>query len=68
MLRDPLGLPTAWSIPFGIATLGAALALLLIAGSLAERLYLRNGFVRTGTSGCVRPGDPRVEYEMMRKL
>ncbi len=31
-LREPLGLPTAWSIPFGIAMLGGALALLLIAG------------------------------------
>jgi hypothetical protein len=31
-LRDPLGLPTAWSIPFGVAMLGGALALLLIAG------------------------------------
>ncbi|WP_328411167.1 hypothetical protein [Nocardia sp. NBC_00403] len=31
-LRDPLGLPTTWSIPFGIAMLGGALALLLIAG------------------------------------
>lgn len=31
-LRDPLGFPTSWSIPFGIAMLGGALALLLIAG------------------------------------
>lgn len=31
-LRDPLGLPTAWSIPFGVAMLGGALVLLLIAG------------------------------------
>lgn len=31
-LREPLGLPTAWSIPFGVAMLGGALALLLIAG------------------------------------
>ncbi|NKY50627.1 hypothetical protein [Nocardia vermiculata] len=31
-LREPLGLPTAWSIPFGAAMLGGALALLLIAG------------------------------------
>lgn len=35
---------------------------------VAERLYLRNGFVRTGESGLVRPGEPRVEYEMVRKL
>ncbi|WP_405162153.1 hypothetical protein OG203_38530 [Nocardia sp. NBC_01499] len=33
VLRDPLGLPTAWSIPFGVAMLGGALVLLLIAGS-----------------------------------
>ncbi|MBF6093558.1 hypothetical protein [Nocardia cyriacigeorgica] len=31
-LRDPLGLPTAWSIPFGVAMVGGGLALLLIAG------------------------------------
>ena len=31
-LRDPLGLPTAWSIPFGVAMLGGALVLLLGAG------------------------------------
>lgn len=31
-LSDPLGLPTAWSIPFGIAMLGGAAALALIAG------------------------------------
>ncbi|UAK32414.1 GNAT family N-acetyltransferase [Nocardia asteroides] len=30
----------------------------------AERLYLRNGFVRTGVSGPVAPGDPRWEFEM----
>ncbi|PXX57690.1 acetyltransferase (GNAT) family protein [Nocardia tenerifensis] len=35
---------------------------------VAERLYLRNGFVRTGVTGFVRPGDPRVEYEMVHKL
>ncbi|MBF6352015.1 MULTISPECIES: hypothetical protein [Nocardia] len=31
-LRDPLGLPTSWSIPFGVAMLGGGLVLLLIAG------------------------------------
>ncbi|MEV0298633.1 hypothetical protein [Nocardia sp. NPDC050710] len=31
-LSDPLGLPTTWSVPFGVAMLGGALALLLIAG------------------------------------
>ncbi|WP_280419246.1 hypothetical protein [Nocardia carnea] len=31
-LQDPLGLPAAWSIPFGVAMLGGALVLLLIAG------------------------------------
>ncbi|MFD4407198.1 hypothetical protein ACFWPH_30970 [Nocardia sp. NPDC058499] len=31
-LRDPLGLPTSWSIPLGVAMLGGALALLLLAG------------------------------------
>ncbi|MFC9896494.1 hypothetical protein ACFVMC_22640 [Nocardia sp. NPDC127579] len=32
VLREPLGLPTSWSIPFGVAMLGGATALLLIAG------------------------------------
>ncbi|GGL06043.1 hypothetical protein [Nocardia jinanensis] len=31
-LRDPLGVPTSWSVPFGVAMLGGALVLLLIAG------------------------------------
>lgn len=31
-LRDPLGLPTSWSIPFGVAMVGGGLVLLLIAG------------------------------------
>ncbi|MFI9403786.1 GNAT family N-acetyltransferase [Nocardia sp. NPDC052316] len=34
----------------------------------AERLYLRNGFVRTGVSAFVRPGEPTLEYEMVHKL
>ncbi|WP_378739132.1 GNAT family N-acetyltransferase [Nocardia brasiliensis] len=36
--------------------------------TVAERLYLRNGFVRTGVSGPVRPGDPRLECEMVHNL
>ncbi|MEU7140809.1 GNAT family N-acetyltransferase [Nocardia sp. NPDC046473] len=36
--------------------------------AVAERLYLRNGFVRTGMSGLVRPDESRVEFEMVRKL
>lgn len=32
----------------------------------AERLYARNGFVRTGASQDVRPGE--LEYEMARRL
>ncbi|MET8681883.1 hypothetical protein ABZW18_30970 [Streptomyces sp. NPDC004647] len=31
-LSDPLGLPTTWSVPFGIAMLGGAAALGLIVG------------------------------------
>jgi hypothetical protein len=31
-LSGPLGLPTAWSIPFGVAMVGGGIALLLIAG------------------------------------
>lgn len=32
----------------------------------AERLYIRNGFVRTGAAKDVRPG--HLEYEMSREL
>ncbi|WP_067833928.1 hypothetical protein [Nocardia lijiangensis] len=31
ILSEPLGLPTTWSIPFGVAMLGGAAALLLLA-------------------------------------
>lgn len=31
-LRDPLGLPTSWSLPFGVAMVGGGLVLLLVAG------------------------------------
>jgi GNAT superfamily N-acetyltransferase len=32
--------------------------------SAAESLYQRTGFHRTGSVQMVRPGDPRIEYEM----
>ncbi|MGV9614566.1 GNAT family N-acetyltransferase [Nocardia xishanensis] len=31
----------------------------------AERLYRRHGFVRSGRSGVIAEGDPRVEFEMV---
>ncbi|MFC9962954.1 hypothetical protein ACFVH4_01775 [Nocardia ignorata] len=31
LLREPLGLPTSWSVPFGVGMLGGAAALLLMA-------------------------------------
>ncbi|WP_406234572.1 GNAT family N-acetyltransferase [Nocardia sp. NBC_01009] len=34
----------------------------------AERLYLRHGFVRTGVHGPIAEGDPRLEFEMVRRL
>jgi len=36
--------------------------------SAAESLYLRTGFRRTGSVQMVRPGDPRIEHEMSRRL
>jgi GNAT superfamily N-acetyltransferase len=36
--------------------------------SAAESLYQRTGFRRTGAVQMVRPGDPRIEYEMARQL
>jgi GNAT superfamily N-acetyltransferase len=34
----------------------------------AESLYRRTGFRRTGSVQMVRPGDPRIEYEMSRPV
>src|SRR5258708_38454612 len=34
----------------------------------AEKLYERNGFLRTGQVSLVRAGEDRIEYEMGRKL
>jgi GNAT superfamily N-acetyltransferase len=36
--------------------------------SAAESLYRRTGFQRTGSVQMVRPGDPRIEYEMVRPV
>lgn len=36
--------------------------------TFAQRLYLRNGFVRTGVSGAMAPGDSRREFEMEWRL
>jgi GNAT superfamily N-acetyltransferase len=36
--------------------------------SAAEGLYGRTGFRRTGSVQMVRPGDPRIEYEMVRPV
>lgn len=36
--------------------------------SAAESLYRRTGFRRTGSVQMVRPGDPRIEYEMSLTL
>jgi len=36
--------------------------------SAAESLYGRTGFRRTGSVQMVRPGDPRIEYEMVRPV
>jgi GNAT superfamily N-acetyltransferase len=36
--------------------------------SAAESLYRRTGFRRTGSVQMVRPGDPRIEYEMLLTL
>jgi GNAT superfamily N-acetyltransferase len=36
--------------------------------AVAERLYERCGFTRTGAVQPVHPGEPRVEYEMSKPL
>ena len=35
---------------------------------VAERAYAKNGFSRTGAVQLVRPGEPRMEFEMVRRL
>jgi len=41
----------------------------VVEGNLAaESLYRRTGFRRTGSVQMVRPGDPRIEYEMVRPV
>ncbi|MEU1722569.1 hypothetical protein ACNF49_39055 [Actinomadura sp. ATCC 39365] len=52
-LSGPLGLPTAWSVPFGVAMLGGAAALGLIAGH--PRIPVRHvAFVVAGNAlSCV---------------
>ncbi|MEV6276397.1 hypothetical protein [Nocardia sp. NPDC051832] len=45
VLRDPLGLPASWSVPFGVAMLGGAAALLLIAGYQEIPARLSGGVV-----------------------
>lgn len=35
---------------------------------IAERLYVRHGFVRTGVVGTISPNDPRPEFEMLLRL
>ncbi|MER5423863.1 hypothetical protein [Streptosporangium roseum] len=52
-LSGPLGLPTAWSVPFGVAMLGGAAALGLIAGY--PRILVRHvAFVVAGNAlSCV---------------
>ena len=36
--------------------------------AVAERLYERCGFVRTGQVQPVHPGEPRLEYEMWKRI
>ncbi|MGW4771467.1 N-acetyltransferase family protein [Nocardia sp. NPDC004278] len=36
--------------------------------TVAERLYLRHGFVHTGVQGMIGPADPRPEFEMLLEL
>jgi GNAT superfamily N-acetyltransferase len=35
---------------------------------VAERLYERRGFTRTGAEQSVRPDEPRVEFEMSKQI
>jgi GNAT superfamily N-acetyltransferase len=38
------------------------------ANQVAERLYERRGFTRTGAVQSVRPDEPRVEFEMSKQI
>ncbi|MEU4343209.1 hypothetical protein AB0H00_18350 [Nocardia sp. NPDC023852] len=52
-LRDPLGLPTVWSVVFGVAMLGGALVLLLIARQPEIRARQANGVVAVNAVSAV---------------
>lgn len=52
-LSEPLGLPTSWSIPFGVAMLGGSLALLLIAGYPTVRSGHVAGVVAVNTASAL---------------
>ncbi|MYU50477.1 MULTISPECIES: hypothetical protein [Streptomyces] len=51
-LSGPLGLPTTWSVPFGIALLGGAAALALIAGYPRIPAHLAVTVVAGNTLSC----------------
>ncbi|MFC9995332.1 hypothetical protein [Nocardia sp. NPDC127526] len=53
ILSEPLGLPTSWSIPFGVAMLGGAIALLLIAGYPAVPARLATAVVAVNALSAV---------------
>ncbi|MGO4615456.1 hypothetical protein AB4305_13400 [Nocardia sp. 2YAB30] len=52
-LRDPLGLPTIWSVVFGVAMLCGALVLLLIAGQPEIRPRHAKGVVAVNALSAV---------------
>uniref|UniRef100_A0AAU2UWD9 Integral membrane protein n=1 Tax=Streptomyces sp. NBC_00003 TaxID=2903608 RepID=A0AAU2UWD9_9ACTN len=52
-LSDPLGLPTTWSVPFGIAMLGGSAALALIVGYPKIPFRLAATVVVGNTLSCV---------------
>ena len=55
----------AWALGQG---LGQILLWVTETNQVAQRLYERRGFARTGAAQSVRPDEPRVEYEMSKQI
>jgi ribosomal protein S18 acetylase RimI-like enzyme len=55
----------AWALGQGLSQI---LLWVTETNQAAERLYERRGFTRTGAAQSVRPDEPRVEFEMSKRI
>lgn len=55
----------AWALGQGLSQI---LLWVTETNQVAEKLYERRGFIRTGAVQSVRPDEPRVEFEMSKRI